>query len=606
MTKKIFCVICLLFVFFANNAQTPPKREFRAAWLATYANIDWPANGATTALEQSTFIQRMEEHRVTGMNAVFVQIRSQCDAMYPSPFEPWSADLTGTQGLAPNPYYDPLEFMIAETKKKGMEFHAWFNPYRALANASAANLAALSSSHIINTQPTWIMSAGTQRILNPGNPAVWNYVIKVVMDVVRRYDIDGVHFDDYFYPYPSAGTYNDDAEYASNGRGITTKDEWRRSNVDSLIRRLNDSIKLAKPWVKFGISPSGIWLSATTSPANPAGSNTSSGATQHYKDLYANSRLWLQQGWVDYIAPQIYWYIGQTGSDYNILVPWWNNNAFGRHIYSGMAGYKVGDAAQNAAFATDNNQIPNQVRLNRQNTNIKGQIFYNTTSLRNNKLGFRDSLQLNFYVKPALQPTMSWKDNVAPLPATSLNAVASGLNAITLNWTKPASVSNELDNVKRFAIYRSTTTTVDISNANNLLAITWNDTTAYTDLTAVQGSNYYYVVTALDRLQNESSISNTASVVTTSVSTISGQEKIYKIYPTIITNGAKINTKRISSLSDKSTYIIFDATGKLMQQGKIDNLNTTIQLNSGINKGTYFIKLISSTGLSQQQPILIL
>jgi hypothetical protein len=151
MTKKIFCVICLLFVFFANNAQTPPKREFRAAWLATYANIDWPANGATTALEQSTFIQRMEEHRVTGMNAVFVQIRSQCDAMYPSPFEPWSADLTGTQGLAPNPYYDPLEFMIAETKKKGMEFHAWFNPYRALANASAANLAALSSSHIISS-----------------------------------------------------------------------------------------------------------------------------------------------------------------------------------------------------------------------------------------------------------------------------------------------------------------------------------------------------------------------------------------------------------------------------------------------------------------------
>ncbi len=604
MTKKIFCVICLLFVFFANNAQTPPKREFRAAWLATYANIDWPANGATTALEQSTFIQRMEEHRVTGMNAVFVQIRSQCDAMYPSPFEPWSADLTGTQGLAPNPYYDPLEFMIAETKKKGMEFHAWFNPYRALANASAANLAALSSSHIINTQPTWIMSAGTQRILNPGNPAVWNYVIKVVMDVVRRYDIDGVHFDDYFYPYPSAGTYNDDAEYAANGRGITTKDEWRRSNVDSLIRRLNDSIKLAKPWVKFGISPSGIWLSQFYDATN--GSNTSSGATQHYKDLYANSRLWLQQGWVDYIAPQIYWYIGQTGSDYNILVPWWNNNAFGRHIYSGMAGYKVGDAAQNAAFATDNNQIPNQVRLNRQNTNIKGQIFYNTTSLRNNKLGFRDSLQLNFYVKPALQPTMSWKDNVAPLPATSLNAVASGLNAITLNWTKPASVSNELDNVKRFAIYRSTTSTVDISNANNLLAITWNDTTAYTDLTAVQGSNYYYVVTALDRLQNESSISNTASVVTTSVSTISGQEKIYKIYPTIITNGAKINTKRISSLSDKSTYIIFDATGKLMQQGKIDNLNTTIQLNSGINKGTYFIKLISSTGLSQQQPILIL
>jgi uncharacterized lipoprotein YddW (UPF0748 family) len=607
MTRKIFCAICLSLVFFLTiNAQTPPKREFRAAWLATYANIDWPSTGATTALEQSTFIQRMEEHRVTGMNAVFVQIRSQCDAMYPSPFEPWSADLTGTQGVAPNPYYDPLEFMIAETKKKGMEFHAWFNPYRALANASAANLAALSASHVINTQPSWIMTAGTQRILNPGIPAVWDYVIKVVMDVVRRYDIDGIHFDDYFYPYPSAGTFNDDAEFALYNRGIATKADWRRSNVDSLIRRLNDSIKLAKPWVKFGISPTGIWLSATTSPANPAGSNTSSGATQHHKDLFANSRLWLQQGWVDYMAPQIYWYIGQTGSDYNILVPWWNNNAFGRHMYIGMAGYKVGDATQNAAFATDNNQIPNQLRLNRQNTNVNGHIFYNTTSLRNNQLGFRDSLRFNFFNKPALQPTMSWKDNVAPLPATSLNAVSSGLNSINLNWTKPADVTNELNKVKRFAIYRSTNSTVDISNANNLLAITWNDTTAYTDLTAVQGSNYYYVVTALDRLQNESLVSNTASVVTTSVALLPGQNKNFIIYPTIISKGATLNIKRNNLNLDKTTFIIFDALGRIIQQGKIDNLNTTIQLNLGFNNGAYFLKLIASNGLTQQQTIVVL
>lgn len=607
MTKKIFCVIGLLyFLFLASDAQTPPKREFRAAWIATYANIDWPASGATTALEQSTFIQRMEEHRVTGMNAVFVQIRSQCDAMYPSPFEPWSADLTGTQGLAPNPYYDPLEFMIAETKKKGMEFHAWFNPYRALANASTANLAALSASHVINTQPSWIMTAGTQRILNPGIPAVWDYVIKVVMDVVRRYDIDGVHFDDYFYPYPSAGTYNDDAEFALYNRGIATKADWRRSNVDSLIKRLNDSIKLAKPWVKFGISPSGIWLSATTSPANPAGSNTSSGATQHHKDLFANSRLWLQQGWVDYMAPQIYWFIGQTGSDYNILVPWWNNNAFGRHMYIGMAGYKVGDATQNAAFATDNNQIPNQLRLNRQNTNVNGHIFYNTTSLRNNNLGFRDSLRFNFFNKPALQPTMLWKDNVAPSPATSLNAVSSGLNSITLNWTKPADVTNELNKVKRFGIYRSTNSTVDISNANNLLAITWNDTTAYTDVTAMQGTNYYYVVTALDRLHNESSVSNTASVVTTSIALVPGQNKNFVIYPTIISNGATINIKRNNLIPDKTTFVIFDAVGRIIQQGNLDNLNSSIQINSCFNKGNYFLKLITSNGLTQQQPIIVL
>jgi hypothetical protein len=287
-------------------------------------------------------------------------------------------------------------------------------------------------------------------------------------------------------------------------------------------------------------------------------------------------------------------------------VPWWNNNAFGRHMYIGMAGYKVGDATQNAAFATDNNQIPNQLRLNRQNTNVNGHIFYNTTSLRNNNLGFRDSLRLNFFNKPALQPTMIWKDNVAPLPATLLNAVSSGVNSITLNWTKPADVTNELNKVKRFAIYRSNNPTVDISNANNLLAITWNDTTAFTDLTAVQGSNYYYVVTALDRLQNESSVSNTASVVTTSIALLPGQNKNFIIYPTIISNGATINIKRNNLLSEKTTFIIFDALGRIMQQGKIDHLNTTIQLNPRINNGAYFLKLITSNGLSQQQSIIVL
>ena len=512
MKQRIFFLLFMYMVGITAYAQNPPKREFRAAWLVTYANIDWPSSGSTSAQEQSTFIQRVDEHKATGMNALFVQVRSQCDAMYPSAFEPWSADLTGTQGTGPNPYYDPLEFMIGETKKRGMEFHAWFNPYRALANASTANLAALHSSHVINQHPEWIMSAGTQRILNPGIPAVWEYVTKIIMDVVRRYDIDGVHFDDYFYPYPSAGTYNDDNEYSLYNRGIATKAEWRRSNVDTLIRRLNDSIKLAKPWVKFGVSPSGIWLSQANDAVN--GSNTSSGAIQHYKDLYANSRLWMQQGWIDYLAPQIYWYIGQSGSDYNILVPWWNNNAFGRHIYSGMAGYKVGDVAQNASFATDNSQIPNQVKLNRQYANIKGQAIYNTTSLRNNKLGFRDSLKLNFFNKPALQPTMSWNDNTPPLPATFLIAAPNGTNSINLSWTNPPTTPNELDKAKRFAIYRSTNSVVDISNSSNLIAITWNDTTRYADNAIQSGTTYYYVVTALDRFQNESTASNTATATT--------------------------------------------------------------------------------------------
>lgn len=609
MKKATFILLFVNLFWLQAFSQNPPKREFRAAWLATYANIDWPSVGASTATEQSTYIQRMEEHRITGMNAVFVQIRSQCDAMYPSPFEPWSADLTGTQGTAPNPYYDPLEFMITETRKKGMEFHAWFNPYRALANASSGNLAALHSSHVINQNPEWIMSAGTQRILNPGIPAVWDYVIKVVMDVVRRYDVDGIHFDDYFYPYPSAGTYNDDAEYALYNRGIATRADWRRSNVDSLIKRLNDSIKLVKPWVKFGMSPSGIWLSSSTSPANPAGSNTSSGATQHHKDLFANSRLWSQQGWVDYLAPQIYWFIGQTGSDYNILVPWWNNNAFGRHMYSGMAGYKVGDNTQNAAFATDNTQIPRQIRLNRQNANISGHIFYNTTSLRNNKLGFRDSLQLNYFNKLALQPTMSWKDNTPPSAASFLVANLGVGNTINLTWVRPAIAVNELDKAKRFAVYRSTNSVVDITNANNLIAITWDDTPSYIDNSIQTGTTYYYVITALDRFQNESAATNTATVTTLPLQLVNFtvKENSNSIAELKFSTDKEINVSHfeVERASNNASFIIQQ---KIMATNSVGVNNYSLKDNIGNLKGVlyYRLKMVDKDGSFKYSNIITL
>jgi uncharacterized lipoprotein YddW (UPF0748 family) len=516
--KFIYLFIQVFFLtIYSLQAQTSPKREMRAAWVATYANIDWPSSGSSSAVEQSTFIQRVDEHKATGINAIFVQVRSQADAMYPSPYEPWSADLTGTQGTAPNPYYDPMEFMINQTHQRGMEFHAWFNPYRAMATFNTTNYNNLSASHVVKAHPEWIMNVTTnsnsaqQRLLNPGAPEVWDHIIKVMMHVVRNYDVDGIHFDDYFYTNPALTTYNDDSVYAIHNRGIANRATWRRSNVDTLIRRLGDSIRSVKPWIKFGISPSGIWLSQANDPLN--GSNTSAGATQHYKDLYANSRLWLQQGWIDYLAPQVYWYIGQTGSDYNILAPWWNNNNFGRHIYMGMAGYKVGDALQNAAFATDNTQIPRQVRLNRQLTGIQGQAVYNTTSLRNNKLNFRDSLRLHFFTKPALLPAMSWKDNSGPASATSLTASLQGDNTIKLNWTRPATAANEMDKAKQFVIYRSAGTAPDTNNIEHLVAITLTDTEEYIDTATLANGTYYYVVTALDRLHNESPVSNTASLV---------------------------------------------------------------------------------------------
>ena len=514
--KSYFTILFLCIINIpALVAQTPPKREMRGAWIATHLNIDWPSAGATTAQQQATFIQRVTEHKATGMNAIFVQVRSQCDALYPNPYEPWSAVLTGTQGVAPSPLYDPLAFMISETKSRGMEFHAWFNPYRAMASFTPASYAALDASHVAKAHPEWIMEDTTisngakQKLLNPGAPEVWEHIIKVVMYVVRNYDVDGIHFDDYFYTNPASTKYNDDSVYAIHNRGIANRGDWRRSNVDTLIKRLNDSIKSVKPWVKFGISPTGIWMS---SPGDAAGSNTSAGATQHKKDLFANSRLWLQQGWVDYLAPQVYWYIGQTGSDYNILANWWHNNNFGRHIYMGQAGYKVGDAAQNAAFATDLTQIPRQVRLDRSLSNISGQIVYNTNSLRNNPLGFRDSLQLNFYNKPALQPNMLWKDNVVPAAATSLTAVALANNTIQLNWVKPATAINEMDKVKQFVIYKNINTAPVITNANHILTITATDIETFIDTDVLPNVIYNYYVTSIDRLKNESVVSNMVTV----------------------------------------------------------------------------------------------
>jgi uncharacterized lipoprotein YddW (UPF0748 family) len=512
--------IALLFfglIIAAVEAQTSPKRELRGAWIATYANIDWPASGSSSSVEQSTFIQRVDEHKATGMNAIFVQVRSQCDALFPNPYEPWSADLTGNpQGTAPNPYYDPLQFMINETKQRGMEFHAWFNPYRAMATFNNTNFNNLSAQHVVKAHPEWIMNVtpigvgSQQRLLNPGAPEVWAHIIKVVMHVVRNYDVDGIHFDDYFYTNPSLTTYNDDSVYNIHNRGIADRGNWRRSNVDTLIRRLGDSIRSVKPWIKFGISPSGIWRSQSL---DPLGSNTSSGASQHYKDVFANSRLWLQQGWIDYLAPQVYWYIGQTGSDYNNLTPWWSNNSFGRHIYMGMAGYKVGDAGQNAAFATDNTQIPRQIRLNRQNAGVSGAIVYNTTSLRNNRLAFRDSLTQYYFNKPVLLPAMTWKDNSGPAAATSLSAVLQPSNSILLSWTNPAATSVETDKAKQFAIYRANGAAPDISNADQLIAVTNTDVDNFTDNEMLPNGSWYYVVTALDRLHNESAASNTASIV---------------------------------------------------------------------------------------------
>lgn len=514
MRKRLplLALATFLLASFASSAQSPPKREMRGAWVATFGGIDWPVRTQTPAQQQAALITILDHHKATGINTIYLQVRSQCDAMYASTIEPWSRDLTNVQGTAPSPLWDPLQFAINECRKRNMELHAWLNPYRAVSSYTTANYNALAATHVAKTHPEWMLTSTTSGgavswILDPGIPDVRTYVNNVVMDIVNRYDIDGIHFDDYFYPN---ATYNDDATFTAYPNGFSIRADWRRNNVNLLIQMVNNSITAAKPWVKFGVSPSGIWRNGT----GVGGSATT--GFEHYVTIFADSRRWIQEEWVDYLCPQVYWQIGLSAANYSVLIPWWNNVTSTRHIYIGMAGYKVG-VTGNGTFETDNTMIPRELRMNRDPAypNVYGQSIYNTTSLRNNNLGFRDSMRLFFYNKPALQPTMPWKDNTAPLPASALTASVN-VPALSsrLEWTPPATTAVELDKVRNFVVYRSGTSPVDINDANNLLAIVHADSTGYTDATLAANSTYFYLVTAVDRFHNESTASNTVSAST--------------------------------------------------------------------------------------------
>jgi uncharacterized lipoprotein YddW (UPF0748 family) len=373
--------------------------EFRGVWIATVDNIDWPQKGVSTVYGQKTeFIRQLDQHKRNGMNAVIVQVRPSADAFYPSTLEPWSQWLTGVQGRSPSPYYDPLQFMIEETHKRGMEFHAWLNPYRANFNIGSASIA---PNHITRIHPDWFLSYGGKKYFDPSNKDGQQHVIAVVRDIVKRYDIDAIHMDDYFYPYRIAGKeFPDAASYIKSGSKLS-KDDWRRSNVDSIIKKLNAVIKQEKPYCKFGISPFGVWRNKSV---DPEGSNTKAGQT-NYDDLYADILLWMQKGWVDYVAPQLYWEIGHKLADYEELIDWWSRHSYGRHIYIGHGIYR---AFEKGAAWKNPKELPNQIKMLREYPEVQGSIYFSSKSFDRNPNGWNDSLQNNYYKTPALIPEMGW------------------------------------------------------------------------------------------------------------------------------------------------------------------------------------------------------
>ncbi|RYY53876.1 MAG: hypothetical protein EOO09_16370 [Chitinophagaceae bacterium] len=405
MTRSLLLIVALLLpvLFFA---QTP---EFRGVWIATVDNIDWPPRGTNDPVrQQEDFIRQLDLHKKNGMNAVIVQVRPSADAFYQSDFEPWSQWLTGVQGRAPFPYYDPLAFMVREAHKRGMEFHAWLNPYRANFNT---NTASITKDHITRTHPWWFVTYGGKKYFEPSNTGGQDFVVKVVRDIVRRYDIDAIHMDDYFYPYRIPGKeFPDAAAYLRSGSTLD-KADWRRSNTDSIISKLSVAIKLEKSWVKFGISPFGVWRNITQ---DPDGSRTKAGTT-NYDDLYADILLWLENKWIDYVAPQLYWEIGHRLADYRELVEWWANHAFGRHVYIGHGIYR---ATENSLPWKRPEELPDQIRLLRSYPTIQGSAFYSSRTFSFNPNGWNDTLRNNYYRVPVTVPVMEWLPEHGPVGAT--------------------------------------------------------------------------------------------------------------------------------------------------------------------------------------------
>jgi len=370
------------------------KREFRGVWIATVNNIDYPFEPTTNAeLLRDEFISLIDLHKRNGMNAIVFQIRPSADAFYRSSQEPWSHWLTGVQGKGPEPDFDLLQFMVEETHKRGMEFHAWLNPYRAVFNLKNQTLV---HDHITYRHPDWFVVYGGKKYFDPGNPEARKYLVSIVKDIVQRYNIDAIHFDDYFYPYPIQGVeFPDYASYKKYGNGLSRAD-WRRSNTDSIILNIHEMMKKIKPSCQFGISPFGVWRNIDR---DPNGSNTQK-SLSNYDDLYADILLWLKEGWIDYVAPQLYWYIGHRNVDFSTLVDWWNDHTYGRNCYIGIGIYLVGSNTH----WKDLSQIPRQIEKIRSAKNIQGMIFYHSKSFETDPYGISKKIREIYFKQPALPP----------------------------------------------------------------------------------------------------------------------------------------------------------------------------------------------------------
>lgn len=488
MKLKIYALLVFLFVMFPLMAQLSPKREFRGAWMHT---VSGHYKGMGTAEMQKLLIEQLNSLQEAGINAIIFQVRPEADALYISNIEPWSRFLTGKQGQAPSPLWDPMAFMIEQCHKRGMEFHAWVNPYRVKTNLKSE----LAPTHIYWQHPEWFLQYGNQLYFDPGLPESRKYICKVMKDIVDRYDVDAIHMDDYFYPYPIAGQdFPDNLSFARYGMGFSNKQDWRRDNVNVLVKELHELIHAEKPWVKFGISPFGIYRNKKS---DPNGSDTK--GLQNYDDLYADILLWINNGWVDYTIPQVYWEIGHPAADYETLVGWWAKHASKRPLFIGQDVLRTVRKAdlQNPSI----NQMPRKMELQRAYFAIGGSCQWPAVEVIANAGNYRDMLIHSYHRFPALPPVFTFMDDKAPKQVSKLKDVWTE-DGLILFWKAPEA-KDEMDKAVQFVVYRfGNKEKVNLDDPSKIVAITRNP---YYKLPYENGkTKYRYVVTALDRLHNES------------------------------------------------------------------------------------------------------
>ncbi len=483
--RSVLLFYLLTFLPLALSAQQ--KREFRGAWIQC---VNGQFKGIGTETMQKTLRYQLDELQKDGCNAIIFQVRPECDALYQSNLEPWSYYLTGEQGCAPQPYWDPLAWMIAESHRRGMELHAWINPYRAKTktpHTSAAN-------HITSRHPEWCFQYDGLTLLNPALEESRDFICDVVRDIVERYDVDGLHIDDYFYPYPAPGAQIPDAAYYElrEDRSMSI-DDWRRDNVNKFIKQLGETIHDAKPWVKFGVSPFGIYRNQKS---DPNGSRTN--GLQNYDDLYADVLLWANKGWIDYCVPQLYWEIGNKAADYDELIHWWNDNCSRVPLYIGE------DVERTVKYpdlqSPSRHQLSAKMLLHSQLPNVKGTVLWYAKAAVDNVGNYGTTLRNVYWRTPALQPLMPQMDSKAPGKVRKLQLLEVDGQRV-LCWTEPKA-KRWGDIAAHYVVYRfDKGERINLDDPSKIVAVS---SQPYYELPAQQSGSCVYVVTALDRLQNES------------------------------------------------------------------------------------------------------